>query len=65
VPTSERLHHAGGEALRSDSEIELAIELSGEILLAKFNVIDTGKHNLGFLFGMDLLERFEFVIDAA
>ena len=65
VPTSERLHHAGGDALRSDSEIELAIEVAGDVLLVKFNVIDTGKHNLGFLFGMDALERFEFVIDAA
>ena len=65
VPTSERLHHAGGDALRSNGEIELPVEIAGEIILATFNVIDTGKHNLGFLFGMDLLERHEFVIDCA
>ena len=65
VPTSERLLHAGGEALRSGGEIDLPVEIAGEPILSTFNVIDTGKHNLGFLFDMDLLERYEFVINCA
>ena len=64
-PTSERLHHAGGDLLRSSGEIELPVEIAGSILHVTFNVIDTGKHNLGFLLGMDVLERFEFVLECA
>jgi hypothetical protein len=64
-PTSERLHHAGGELLSSSGEIELPIEIAGSTIMVTFNVIDTGKHNLGFLLGMDVLERYEFVVDCA
>ena len=65
VPTSERLHHAGGEALRSTAEVTPDVEMgSGEIKVT-FNVIDTGRHPLGFLLGMDVLEKYAFQLDAS
>ena len=65
MPTSERLHHAGGEALRSTAEVTLDIELGGCEIKATFNVIDTGRHPLGFLLGMDVLEKYAFLLDAS
>ena len=62
MPTTERLRYTGGDALRLDSQMDFPVEMAGETIVATFNVINTGKHNLGFLFRMDLLERNEINI---
>ena len=65
VPTSERLHHAGGESLRTNMEVTLEVDISGTVFDVTFNVIESGRFPLGFLLGMDVLEKHDFVLNAA
>ena len=65
VPTSERLHHAGGESLRTNMEVTLEVDIMGASFDVTFNVIESGRFPLGFLLGMDVLEKHDFVLNAA
>jgi hypothetical protein len=65
VSTSERLHHAGGESLQSTAEVTLDVGLGECEIKVTFNVIDTGRFPLGFLLGMDILEKHAFVLDVS
>ena len=64
VPTAERLHHAGGEFLQSKEEVELDVNMGGTLVKVTFNVIETGRFNLGFLLRMDVLEKHGFLLNA-
>jgi hypothetical protein len=64
VPTSERLHHAGGDPLQSGMEVSLQVEIDGLQMTVTFNVVDAARFPLGFLLGMDVLEKYGVLIDA-
>ena len=65
VPTAERLHHAGGEPLSTALEVTLDVSLGPFVLPVTFNVVETGRFKLGFLLGMDVLERYHFRLDVS
>jgi hypothetical protein len=65
VPTTESLHHAGGESLRSGSEVTFNIGIGSGFFDVTFNVIENGHFPLGFLLGMNVLEKHDFVLHTA
>ena len=64
-PTSERFLQHAGCYYKAVGEIVLPVMVADETLVTTFTVVDTGHYPLGYVFGMEMLERYEFVINAA
>jgi hypothetical protein len=64
VPTAVQLLHAGGGNLETTKEVMLPVTIGKKNLEVTFNVLDAGGDQLGFLIGMDVLEKHQFVLNA-
>ena len=64
-PTSERFLQHAGCYYKAVGEIVLPVMVADEMLVTTFTVVDTGHYPLGYVFGMEMLERYEFVINSA
>ena len=60
--TSERLHPLGGVRLTSNLEVSLPVILAETTFNITFNVVETGACGLGFVLGMDYLEKYNFTL---
>ena len=60
--SSERLHPLGGVRLNSNLEVSLPVILAETTFNMTFNVVEHGACGLGFVLGMDYLEKHGFTL---
>ena len=60
--TAERLHPLGGVRLTSQLEVSLPVILAETNFNMTFNVVETDACGLGFVLGMDYLEKLGFTL---